>query len=134
MNEQKLKHLEFIQNAITKMGNNSFLIKGWLVTIISALYALAAKDANFNYVIITYIAIPVFWLMDAYFLSQERRYRALYDNVRTKTEIQIDFSMDTKIYNTDKNTIQNTFFSISIFPLYFMMLIITLYTMFIVKN
>ena len=134
MNDQKLKHLEFIQNAITKMGNNSFLIKGWLVTIISALYALAAKDANFNYVIITYIAIPVFWLMDAYFLSQERRYRALYDNVRTKTEIQIDFSMDTKIYNTDKNTIQNTFFSISIFPLYFMMLIITLYTMFIVKN
>lgn len=134
MYEQKIKHLEFIQNAITKMGNNSFLIKGWLITIVSALYALSAKDANFNYVIISYITIPVFWLLNGYFLSQERRYRALYDDVRVKSENQIDFNMDTKVYNTGKNTIQNTLFSISIFPLYFMMLIITLYIMFIIKK
>lgn len=127
MYEQKIKHLEFIQNAITKMGNNSFLIKGWLVTIVSALYALSTKDANFNYVIITYITIPVFWLLNGYFLSQERRYRALYDVVRIKTENQIDFDMNTKIYNTGKNSIQNCLFSISIFPLYLMMLAITLY-------
>lgn len=134
MFEQKIKHLEFIQNAITKMGNNSFLIKGWLITIVSGLYALSAKDANFNYVIITYITIPVFWLLNGYFLSQERRYRALYDTVRVKNENQIDFNMDTKIYNSGKNTIQNTLFSISIFPLYFMMLMISIYIMFIIKK
>lgn len=134
MYEQKIKHLEFIQNAITKMGNNSFLIKGWLITIVSALYALSAKDANFNYVIISYISIPIFWLLNGFFLSQERRYRALYDVVRVKSENQIDFNMDTKVYNTGKNTIQSTLFSISIFPLYFMMLIITLYIMFIIKK
>ena len=34
---------------------NSFLLKGWAVTLISALFALAAKDANIRYVFITYI-------------------------------------------------------------------------------
>jgi hypothetical protein len=129
MNEKKLKHLEFIQNAITKMGNNSFLIKGWLITIVSALYALSAKDANNNYLIITYLAIPTFWLLNGYYLSQERKYRALYDIVRLKNENQIDFNMDTTTYNNGKNTILSALFSISIFPLYLTMLFITIIIM-----
>ena len=40
--EKKLKHLEFIQNVILRMNNNSFLIKGWAITLISALFALAS--------------------------------------------------------------------------------------------
>jgi hypothetical protein len=44
--ESKLKHLEFIQNVITRMNTNSFLIKVWVATLVSALFALAAKDAN----------------------------------------------------------------------------------------
>ena len=39
MSEDKLKHLEFIQNIITRMNTNSFLIKGWAVTIASAILA-----------------------------------------------------------------------------------------------
>ncbi|MES2238666.1 MAG: hypothetical protein V4497_00250 [Bacteroidota bacterium] len=130
MNEQKIKHLEFIQNTITKMGNNSFLIKGWLISIVSALYALSAKDSNSNFIIISYLAIPVFWLLNGYFLSQERKYRTLYDAVRLKNENQIDFDMNTKNYNNGRNTILSSLFSISIFPLYFTMFIITLIVIF----
>ena len=50
--EQKLKHLEFIQNVINRMNSNSFLIKGWAVTLIAAIFALAAKDSNFQYIIL----------------------------------------------------------------------------------
>lgn len=102
MQESKLKHLEFIQNVITRMNTNSFLLKGWCVTLVSALFALAAKDANVNYVLVSYIAIPSFWILDGYYLSQERQYRALYDEVRVKSDT--DFSMDASGYCTGKRT------------------------------
>lgn len=64
--EKKIKHLEFIQSVITRISSNSFLVKGWTITLISALFALAAKDANIQYVLISYIIIPVFWVIDGF--------------------------------------------------------------------
>ena len=133
MNEQKLKHLEFIQNTITRMGNNSFIVKGWLITIVSALYALAAKDANKDYVLITYFAIPTFWGLNGYFLSQERKFRDLYNAVRVMSEQQIDFSMDTKPYNSFRNSWFSSLFSIASLPLYLVTIAITLMIMFYFK-
>jgi hypothetical protein len=83
--ENKLKHLEMLQGVINRMGNNSFLLKGWSVVLVSALFALAAKDPAI-----------AFWQLDAYFLWQERLYRKLYDKVRLKNESEIDYSMDTR--------------------------------------
>lgn len=40
---EELKHLEFIQNVITRMNTNSFQIKGWTVGIISAALAVYAS-------------------------------------------------------------------------------------------
>lgn len=97
--ENKRKHLEFLQNVITRMNSNSFLIKGWTITLVSALFALAANDANVNYVLVSYIAIPVFWILDVFYISQERQYRNLYAVVATKKEDAIDFSMDASDFN-----------------------------------
>lgn len=87
------KHLEFIQTTITRMAQNSFVIKGWVITLVSAMFALAAKDANHKYAVIAYFPTLVFWLLDSYYLYQERLFRKLYDKVRVKTEP--DYSMDT---------------------------------------
>jgi hypothetical protein len=38
--EAWVKHLEFIQNAITRMATNSFWLKGWAVTLVAATFAL----------------------------------------------------------------------------------------------
>jgi len=92
----KHKHLEFLQAAINRMAGNLFLLKGWTVTLIAALFALAAKDTNTVYAAIAYFPLLVFWTLDGYFLAQERCFRALYDHVRTLDESQIDFSMDTR--------------------------------------
>src|SRR4051794_15999345 len=86
------------------MSKNSFLLKGWGVTLVSALFALAAKDANKQYILLAYFPIITFWLLDGYFLSQERKCRALYDQVRVLPPDKIDFSMDTKKFNVDRNT------------------------------
>lgn len=93
--EKKLKHLEFIQQAINRMASNLFLLKGWTVTLIAALFALAAKEAKGYYFALAYFPTFMFWFLDGYFLSQERRFRSLYEYVTKLTEDQIDFSMDT---------------------------------------
>ena len=95
MSENKLKHLEFIQNNITRMSTNSFLVKGWSITLLSALFALAQKETNKDYVLLTYFAVPLFWYLNGFFLLHERRFRELYNSVRTKQDNQIDFSMET---------------------------------------
>jgi hypothetical protein len=98
----KHKHLEFIQGAVNRMAGNLFLLKGWTVTLIAALFALAAKDASKTYMVIAYFPLFIFWVLDGYFLSQERRFRALYDHARTLREEDIDFSMNTAPYACDK--------------------------------
>lgn len=130
--ESKLKHLEFIQNVITRMNSNSFLIKGWAITLISALFALAAKDANIQYVLVTYIVIPVFWMLDGFFISQERQYRKLYDEVRLKSDEDIDFSMNASKYNSGRNTWPAGVWSKTLFPFYGITVVVTVVVMFFI--
>lgn len=47
--EQKMKHLELIQEVIKRMANNSFLLKGWTVTLVTGILALASKDTDKQY-------------------------------------------------------------------------------------
>src|SRR5262245_11979959 len=93
--ERKVKHLEFIQLAVARMASNLFLLKGWTITLVAAMFALSAKESDDTYFLIAYLPAIMFWLLDGYFLSQERCFRALYDHVRTLHEREIDFSMNT---------------------------------------
>ena len=93
--ESKLRHLEMIQSVITRMGNNSFLLKGWSIVVVSALFVLAAKDSNLSFILLAYFPTVAFWVLDGYFLWQERLYRELDDKVRNTDDGDIDFSMDT---------------------------------------
>ena len=93
--ESKIKHLEMIQGVINRMGNNSFLLKGWSVILISALFALAAKDLNICFILVAYFPALAFWFLDGYFLWQEKLFRELYEKVRKMNETDTDFSMDT---------------------------------------
>lgn len=109
--ESKLQHLAFIQSVIDRLSGNSFLLKGWGVTLIAALFALAAKDSNKQFILLAYFPIIAFWLLNGYFLSQERKYRALYDQVRVLPPDKIDFTMDTEIFNVGRNTWARALFS-----------------------
>jgi uncharacterized membrane protein len=94
--ELKIKHLEFIQATINRMAGNSFLMKGWAITIIGGLLAVSIKELNALYVYISFAVLFFFWLLDSFYLSHERMYIKLYDEVRKKSESTIDFSMSTK--------------------------------------
>jgi hypothetical protein len=92
--ENQRKHLDMIQAIVARLAGNSFLLKGWSVTLVTALFAFAAKDGKAYFVFLAYLPAITFWLLDGYYLSQERTFRALFDVVRTKDEGDIDFSMD----------------------------------------
>jgi hypothetical protein len=96
--EAKLKHLEMIQGVITRMANNSFLLKGWSVLLLSALLALAAGSEHFVFAALAFFPCLSFWALDGFFLHQERLFRELYDAVAKTDPQNITFSMDTRPY------------------------------------
>lgn len=116
--DSKLKHLDMIQDTIKRMANNSFLLKGWTVTLAAALVALLAKEGDYKYLLITFFPIICFWLLDGYYLRQERMFRKLFDVVRIKDSSSIDFSMDTKLYSRDVESWLKTCFSSTIMTFY----------------
>ena len=97
MIEQKIAHLTFIQGVINRMGQNSFLLKGWSITLIAALFALAAQGANKQFVLIAYFPAFMFWLLDGFFLHQERLFRKPYEKVASN-EIPSDmYTLNTSL-------------------------------------
>ena len=95
--ENKHKHLEMIQGVISRMANNSFMLKGWAVTLVAGIFTLASKDADKFYFLIAYVPIMAFWGIDTYYLRQEKLYRNLYERVRMQNKEEIDFSMNVSL-------------------------------------
>ena len=99
--ENKRKHLEMIQGVVNRLSTNSFLLKGWSVVLVSALFALSAPDSRIAFVYLAYIPAIIFWGLDGFLLWQEQLFRKLYDQVRAMPEEDIDFSMNTSIIEGD---------------------------------
>lgn len=111
--DKKIKHLELVQGVINRMASNSFMLKGWAVTLVAGIFALSSKDADKLYFLVAYVPVIVFWGLDAYYLLQERLYRSLYEKVRKTEENDIDFSLKATIdeFDSNKNCYCNCFFS-----------------------
>lgn len=112
--EKLAKHIELIQGVINRMAGNSFLLKGWCVTLVAALFALAAQGANQWYALVGLLPALVFWGLDAYYLRQERLFRKLYDTVR-RGELDTDpYCMNTQPYSTHVPSVWRTAWSFSV--------------------
>lgn len=99
--EAKLKHLEFIQSTINRMAGNSFLLKGWAVTLVGALFALTFREVDSLYLLISLIVLVLFWWLDSYYLSRERLFIKLYEHVSASKSDNTDFSMSTKPFEKE---------------------------------
>ena len=91
--EAKLKHLDYIQAAIARMANHSFLFKGWSITMVGALFAFAVVEAKWALVVVALFATLLFWGLDGYYLWIERGFVELHKQVSVQTEAEIDLSM-----------------------------------------
>ncbi len=121
-----LKHLEFIQNAISRMARNSFQIKAWSVTLTAALAALGVNSSNVALASIALLPALVFWGLDAYYLRLEHLFRELYDDVRQQNEGMDRFSISTKPYQDMVPSWQRMLFRVSIMPLHSAIMVVVL--------
>ncbi len=113
--DAKIAHLGFIQGVINRMGSNSFLLKGWSVTLVAAVFALSSKDADQRFVLLAYFPVIVFWMLDAYFLHQERLFRKLYEKVASDLISSEKFVLNTAIVRDEVASVSSVFFSKTLF-------------------
>ena len=114
-----VSHLEMIQATVERLSSISVAIKGATITLASALLA-TAKDNEFVW-FLAYFPIFAFWMLDAYYLSMERNYRRLFDDVRHGNKG--DFDMDA-----GKSSISKTFFTWTVAVFYgFLLAVLTVF-------
>ncbi len=92
--EKVVKHLEMTQAVINRLGRNSSILKSWSMTIlVAAMVLIARADLQNPYFVLTlFLPIVGFWILDGYFLCQERLFRQVYEDVRQQSDT--DFKMD----------------------------------------
>ena len=110
MAEPNVEHLKMIQGVITRMASNSFLLKGWCVTLVAALLVLATKDADKEaaklFVSVGWFPVLVFASLDMYYLWQERLFRALYRKA---------LAGEVALYSLDTTPVRNEHFYVGSF-------------------
>jgi len=114
LKEYMLKEIEIIQDIIKRMAFNSFMIKGWAITLV--VVSLLLKGTEKYQIWIAFIPLLIFWFLDAYFLWQERMYRRLYEwviNNRLKTEEYL-FDMNAYRFKDKVQSIPRIMFSITL--------------------
>ena len=98
MNE---KHLEFIQNIINRMANNSFILKGWSVTLVTGIIGFSLVNSITHLIFLALVPALIFWGLDAYYLRQERLFRKLYDHTINTSKQSKSFSLNAEIYKSE---------------------------------
>ena len=119
------KEIDLIQGVITRMANNSFMLKGWIISLIAVLLALtdqtivATKLTYFNFVLI--LPVIIFWYLDSFFLHKEKCYRRLYDWVIANRMTSDEFIYNlnyTRFENQEKSILSIMFCNKTLFPFY----------------
>jgi hypothetical protein len=125
--EKVVKHLEMIQAIINRLGSNSSQLKGWsMIIIVAAMVLLARYDLQNPCIILAFI-LPIlgFWILDGYFLWQERLFREVYDEIRQQDDT--DFKMDLiKHRNKPKRSWTSAIFSVTLVVFYLAEVLFTL--------
>lgn len=105
------KEIDLVQSVISRMASNSFMLKGWMITLVSVILALnkdtivATDYAYFNAGLVFVIA--GFWYLDGFYLHLERCYRRLYAHriaLRKEGDLSNLYSLDYRPF-VEKETV-----------------------------
>ena len=76
-------HLTIVQGVINRMAVSSRFCKVWCVTLISATLVLVARAGQPDYALIALVPAALLFLLDSYYLAQERAFRDSYSEFVT---------------------------------------------------
>lgn len=79
----KIKYLDILSEIIDRMSRNSFIIKGWSISIVVAIVTLVPDiyTEDEKSILVLLLSIIIFSLLDAKYLHLERIYRDHWNNV-----------------------------------------------------
>ena len=140
MNNTEILHkeIDLIQGVINRMANNSFLLKGWIISLIAVILALtketivATQLSYFKALLL--LPVVVFWYLDAFFLHKERCYIKLYNWVIANRSKTTDFAydLDYRRFKKEVKSIFKIMFSKTLLPFYGLIVVVlialTVYT------
>jgi len=102
LNDVLLKEIDLIQSCINRMAQNSFMIKGWTISLIAVVLALLPESFDVTGLcLIGIVATVCFWYLDAFFLRTEKLYRWKYDWVISNRLSCNKYFCDLNPYNKD---------------------------------
>ena len=130
MTQEKMQHLEFIQNNISRMNTNSFQIKGIAITIVTALLAIYVNNNNICFVFLPVFPTVLFWFLDSYYLQQERKLRGLYNDVAglNSSNSVRDYEMPISSYTGNGFSFSESFLSKTIIWIYLPIILLLLFS------
>ena len=74
----KEKYLDHLQAVIARHNSNSFMIKGWTITICTAVFTIAGTWKEPILALVALAPITVLWILDSFYLANERCFVSLY--------------------------------------------------------
>lgn len=77
-------HLSIMQEVIQRMASNSSSCKAWCITLVSAILVIVADKGKPQYVYISIMPTFLFFILDVYYLSLEKRFRESYKDFVSK--------------------------------------------------
>ena len=131
--DKVVEHLKIIQAVIERLSRNNLWVKTWSLSLIAAALILIAVHyvhlPHFSLILIPFIL--GFWILDGYFLWQERLFRKVYNDIRVQSDT--DFQMDLfKHKDEPKCSWVSAIFSVTLVIFYLIEIAFTVFVFFIV--
>ena len=124
------KHLEIMQGVITRMAENSRSCKVWCVTLVAATLVLVARTGKAEHALIAIVPAALLYLLDAYYLMLEKRFRNSYnrfvDKVHSAEVAQADLYKVDVVGSRVATMLWAMFLSFSVAPFYIAVVAIVL--------
>lgn len=92
-NEDKVGYLQLIQEPICRMSTISAIFKGFAATIVAGIAVISYDDVSIVVLGLSFLPVLVFAIIDIYYLSLERKFRFLYNEV-VNDKRDIDYSLN----------------------------------------
>tara|TARA_R110002072_G_scaffold16048_1_gene63416 strand:- start:587 stop:1231 length:645 start_codon:yes stop_codon:yes gene_type:complete len=120
------KYLDHLQSVITRHNSNSFMIKGWTITICTAVFALSGTWKEPIVALVALVPISVFWVLDSLYLANERCFVSLYTAAINEYSLKVknkelikehqEKSEDGEVYPETELEINSSQYSMNIMP------------------
>ncbi|MGM4925225.1 hypothetical protein AB8A31_20160 [Tardiphaga sp. 804_B3_N1_9] len=83
--ELRVKHLEMVQGLVTRIAGYGVSLKSYCITVVTAVLGFSLTLQRPEVAALALLPLITFALLDAQYLRVERRFRALFDEIRQQS-------------------------------------------------